>query len=47
MAPKVVRQKNVAMSPMTPGTKNNCAGEDQQQFPQTTGHDNMDWIKLA
>jgi hypothetical protein len=32
----VVRQENVAMSPAGLGTKNYCAGEDQQQFPRIT-----------
>jgi hypothetical protein len=29
---KVVRQQNMAMNPVGLGTKNCCAGEDQQQF---------------
>jgi hypothetical protein len=32
MTPKVVRQKNMVISPMGPGTKNDCAGKSQQQF---------------
>lgn len=30
--PTVMRQKNMVMSTAGPGTKNDCAGEDQQQF---------------
>jgi hypothetical protein len=33
--PRFVRQKNTAASPTGPETKNDCAGEDQQQFTQT------------
>jgi hypothetical protein len=33
--PRVVRQKNTAKSPVEAGTKNNCAGEGQQQFTRT------------
>jgi hypothetical protein len=32
MTPRVVRQKNMVMSPVWPRTKNDCAGEGQQQF---------------
>jgi hypothetical protein len=32
MAPKIVTQYNMVMSPMGLGTKNDSAGEDQQQF---------------
>jgi hypothetical protein len=31
-APRVVRQKNMVMSPAGPGTNCDCAGEAQQQF---------------
>jgi hypothetical protein len=31
-APRAVRQQNMVMSPVGLGTKNHCAGEDQQQF---------------
>jgi hypothetical protein len=31
-APRAVRQWNMVMRPMGPGTKNHCAGEDLQQF---------------
>jgi hypothetical protein len=33
----VVRQKNMVMSPTRPETKNDCAGEDQQQFNRPNG----------
>jgi hypothetical protein len=32
----VVRQKNMVISPAEPGTKNDCAGEGQQQFTRPT-----------
>jgi hypothetical protein len=28
----MAKEKNMAMGPAGPGTKNNCAGEGQQQF---------------
>jgi hypothetical protein len=31
-----MRQKNMAMSPLVHRTKNDCAGKDQQQFPNLT-----------
>jgi hypothetical protein len=31
-APRAVTQQNMVMGPMGLGTKNRCAGEDQQQF---------------
>jgi hypothetical protein len=31
----VVREKNIVMGPAGPGTKNDCAGEAQQQFTRT------------
>jgi hypothetical protein len=31
-APRVVRQKNMVMSPAGLGTKNDCSGEGQKQF---------------
>jgi hypothetical protein len=33
--PRVVRQKNMVMSPIGPGTKNDCAGDGQQQFTRS------------
>jgi hypothetical protein len=30
-----MRQRNMAMSPARPRTKNDCAGKGQQQFTQT------------
>jgi hypothetical protein len=30
---RVVRYKNIVMGPAGPGTKNDCAGEDQQVLP--------------
>jgi hypothetical protein len=30
--PAVVKQKNIIRSPAGPGNRNDCAGEDQQQF---------------
>jgi hypothetical protein len=35
MTPRVVREKNMAMSPAGPETKNVCAGEGQQQHIRT------------
>jgi hypothetical protein len=35
MIPKVMRQKNMVMIPVGPGTKIDCAGEGQQQFTST------------
>jgi hypothetical protein len=32
VAPRAVREYNAVMSPVGLGTKNNCAGEVQQQF---------------
>jgi hypothetical protein len=32
-----VREKNMVMGPEGPKTKNDCSGEDQQQFTQQTG----------
>jgi hypothetical protein len=32
----VVRQQNMVISPMGSGTENDCAGEGQQQFTQST-----------
>jgi hypothetical protein len=31
-APRAVREENTVVSPVGFGTKNNCAGDDQQQF---------------
>jgi hypothetical protein len=35
-SPKVLRQKNMVVSPAGPATKNDHAGEDQQQFTRPT-----------
>jgi hypothetical protein len=34
MTPRVVRQKNMAMRPSGPRTRNDCAGEGQQHLPR-------------
>jgi hypothetical protein len=35
--PIALRQKNMVMSLSVSGTKNDCAGEDQQEFIRTDG----------
>jgi hypothetical protein len=38
--PRVVRQKDMVMSPAGPGTRNDCAGEDQHKFIRPTDQPN-------
>jgi sialic acid synthase SpsE len=35
MIPRVVRQKNIVMRFIGPGTKNDCTGDGQQQFARS------------
>jgi hypothetical protein len=41
--PRAVRQQNRVMSPVGLGAKNNCAGEDQQQFIRPTRLYSVKW----
>jgi hypothetical protein len=42
---RVVREKNIVVSPAGPGTKNGCAGERRQKF--TRNQDKMEALKLG